>query len=117
MSLHPYDLSGGEQQRLGLALVMAGKPDLLLLDEPTKGLDPFLKEYAAKGNAVLCVTHDVEFAAECGEQISLLFEGEILTTRPAEEFLAENAFFTTDTVRILRNILPGAVRCENVKFV
>lgn len=125
MSLHPYDLSGGEQQRLGLALVLAGKPELLLLDEPTKGLDPFLKEelgeflrqYAAKGNAVVCVTHDVEFAADCGEQISLLFEGEVLTTRPADEFLAENAFFTTDTVRILRNILPGAVRCENVKFV
>ena len=96
-----------------------------MLDEPTKGLDPFLKEelgeflrqYAAKVNAVVCVTHDVEFAADCGEQISLLFEGEVLTTRPADEFLAENAFFTTDTVRILRNILPGAVRCENVKFV
>lgn len=122
---HPYDLSGGEQQRLALALVLAGKPDLLLLDEPTKGLDPFLKEelgellqsYVLEGNTVVCVTHDVEFAAQYAQSVSLLFEGEILATRRPEEFFTENAFFTTDAARILRNILPGAVTCEDVAFV
>lgn len=125
MRRHPYDMSGGEQQRLALALVLAGKPDLLLLDEPTKGLDPFLKaelgeflkKYAIAGNTVVCVTHDVEFAAQYSERISFLFEGEILSTREAGEFFMENAFFTTDTARILRNILPGAVTCDDVVFV
>lgn len=122
---HPYDLSGGEQQRLALALVLAGKPELLLLDEPTKGLDPFLKaelggflkEYVMAGNTVVCVTHDVEFAAQYSDRVSFLFEGGILSTRETREFFSENAFFTTDTARILRGILPGAVTCEDVAFV
>lgn len=122
---HPYDLSGGEQQRLALALVLAGEPELLLLDEPTKGLDPFLKEelgrllaeYAAEGIAVVCVTHDVEFAARNAERCSILFEGEILASLDMRSFFKENAFFTTDTARILRNVLPDAVCCEDIEFV
>ena len=107
---HPYDISGGEQQRLGLAMVLAKEPDLLLLDEPTKGLDVqmkkelgrFLQNYVKKGHTVLCVTHDVEFAAQYADVCSLLFEGEILSTSPAGEFFSENAFYTTDVVRVLR---------------
>ena len=122
---HPYDLSGGQQQRLALALVLAGEPELLLLDEPTKGLDPFarkelgvfLQEYAAMGNAVVCVTHDVEFAAQFGQRCSMLFEGEILVSAKCREFFRENAFFTTDAARILRGVLPDAVCCEDVEFV
>ena len=125
LSQHPYDLSGGEQQRLGLSLVLADAPELLLLDEPGKGLDPllkeelgvFLKDYAEKGNAILCVTHDTEFAARFGDVVSLLFEGEVLVTQSARTFFEGNAFFTTDMVRILRNILPGAVLREDVIFV
>ncbi|MGN1266429.1 MAG: ABC transporter ATP-binding protein [Dorea sp.] len=107
---HPYDLSGGEQQRLGLALVLVKEPDLLLLDEPTKGLDITVKKelgenlqaYVKKGHAVLCVTHDVEFAAMYAEICSLLFEGEILSTAPTKEFFDDNAFYTTDMIRVLR---------------
>lgn len=110
MSLHPYDISGGEQQRLGLALSTAKEPDLLLLDEPTKGLDAamkeelgaFLKEYVQKGATVVCVTHDVEFAAKFADVCSLLFEGEILATEPAALFFQHNAFYTTDARRIFR---------------
>ena len=78
---HPYDLSGGEQQRAALAMVLAKNPEVLLLDEPTKGLDPFLKEqladylrqYTGQGKTVVCVTHDVEFAARYADVCSLLF--------------------------------------------
>ncbi|MDD3403230.1 MAG: ATP-binding cassette domain-containing protein [Hespellia sp.] len=110
---HPYDLSGGEQQRLALAMVLREAPELLLLDEPTKGLDPFLKEelaaylkeFTARGNTILCVTHDVEFAAEYGEVCSLLFEGEVLSTEKAAVFFRNNLFYTTDQNRILTSYL------------
>lgn len=107
---HPYDLSGGEQQRLGLALVLAKQPELLLLDEPAKGMDiearehlgEYLRAYAAKGNAVLCVTHDVEFASAYADVCSLIFEGEVLSTDAVRPFFMDNAFYTTDAVRVLR---------------
>lgn len=112
-SQHPYDLSGGEQQRLGLCLALAGEPELLLLDEPTKGLDVFrkeelaelLQEYIKQGNTVLMVTHDVEFASEYADVCSMLSEGEVLSTEPTEVFFADNAFYTTDMQRILRGIV------------
>lgn len=107
---HPYDLSGGEQQRLGLAMVLAKEPDLLLLDEPTKGLDSSFKEelaehlrrYVKEGHTILCVTHDVEFAASYSDVCSILFEGEILATQNTKDFFMDNAFYTTDAERILR---------------
>lgn len=107
---HPYDLSGGEQQRLGLAMVLAKEPDLLLLDEPTKGLDTesksqigmYLREYTKQGHTVVCVTHDVEFAAVYADVCSLLFEGEILSTEPVQAFFEDNAFYTTNFRRIFR---------------
>lgn len=113
LSHHPYDLSGGEQQRLGLAMVLAKKPDLLLLDEPSKGLDidskrelgQYLREYVRKGHAVVCVTHDVEFAAQYADVCSLLFEGEILSTDPVKTFFSDNAFYTTDMQRVLRGFV------------
>ena len=106
-SQHPYDLSGGEQQRLGLAIVLSGEPELLLLDEPTKGLDveakeqigDYLRDYVEQGHTVLCVTHDVEFAAAYADVCSLLFEGEILSTEPVQTFFEDNAFYTTDSRR------------------
>ncbi|MEG2522676.1 MAG: ABC transporter ATP-binding protein [Lachnospiraceae bacterium] len=119
---HPYDLSGGEQQRLALAIVLATKPELLLLDEPTKGLDPFLKEelghyietYATQGGTIICVTHDVEFAAKYGQICSLLFEGEILATEETRSFFAGNTFYTTDAARILYGMIKEGLYCEDV---
>lgn len=113
LNQHPYDLSGGEQQRLALAMVLQKEPDVLLLDEPTKGLDPFLKEelagylheYISAGGTVLCVTHDVEFAAEYGDVCSLLFEGEVLSTQDADTFFKTNLFYTTDENRIFTSYL------------
>ena len=105
---HPYDLSGGEQQLLALEIVLAKNPKLLILDEPTKGLDASEKERLAKrlqelksgGTAVLLVTHDIEFAAETADKMALLFAGELAFTGTPEEFCNGNIFYTTARARI-----------------
>lgn len=105
---HPYDLSGGEQQLLALEIVLAKNPKLLILDEPTKGLDASEKERLAKrlqelksgGMAVLLVTHDIEFAAETADEMALLFAGELAFTGTPEEFCNGNIFYTTAKARI-----------------
>lgn len=105
---HPYDLSGGEQQLLALEIVLAKKPKLLILDEPTKGLDASEKERFAlrlselkeSGMAILLVTHDIEFAADSADKMALLFAGELAFTGTPEEFCGGNIFYTTAKARI-----------------
>lgn len=119
---HPYDLSGGEQQRAALAKVLLLQPKLLLLDEPTKGLDAFYKQkladilrgLKAQGKTILMVSHDVEFCALCGDTCALLFGGEIVTTQPAGDFFAGNSFYTTAENRMSRGIFENAVTTEDV---
>ena len=111
-SRDPLDLSGGERQRLALAKLLAGKPDLLLLDEPTKGMDAasklaltgLLRDIAAQGCGVLLVTHDTELAAECADMCGMLFNGEILNEAPPAEMFRENYFYTTPMARLTRGI-------------
>lgn len=119
---HPYDLSGGEQQRAALAKVLLLQPKLLLLDEPTKGLDAFYKQkladilrgLKAQGKTILMVSHDVEFCALCGDTCALLFGGEIVTTQPTGDFFAGNSFYTTAENRMSRGIFENAVTTEDV---
>ena len=93
---HPYDLSGGEQQRAALAKVLLLNPEIILMDEPTKGMDGFykqklagiLKSLTAEGRTILMVSHDIEFCAEFGDTCALFFYGSIVTSKPAEEFFA-----------------------------
>lgn len=108
---HPYDLSGGERQRLALAALLAGEPDVLLADEPSKGMDAFSKENLAdmlRGisgrTASLVSTHDVEFAAMCGDECALLFDGEISACEPPDSFFGGNYFYTTPLCRLARGI-------------
>lgn len=108
----PLDLSGGERQRLALAKLLSGKPELLLLDEPTKGMDAaskqelsgLLRSVAADGCTVLLVTHDTELAAECADVCGMLFNGEILNEAAPEEMFRENYFYTTPMARLIRGI-------------
>ena len=119
---HPYDLSGGEQQRAALAKVLLTKPRLLLLDEPTKGLDSFFKRKLARvlrrlqggGVTIVMVSHDVEFCAENADLVSMFFDGQLLTTNTPRRFFARNSFYTTAANRMSRHLFPGAVTAEHV---
>ena len=119
---HPYDLSGGEQQRAALAKVLLTNPRLLLLDEPTKGIDSFFKETFAgilsdlkkQGITVVMVSHDVEFCARYADVVSMFFDGQILTTDTPRRFFGSNSFYTTAAHRMSRHIFDGAVTAEDV---
>ena len=119
---HPYDLSGGEQQRAALAKVLLTKPRLLLLDEPTKGIDSFFKETLAKilcklkkqGVTIIMVSHDVEFCAKYADMVSMFFDGQILTTDTPRRFFGNNSFYTTAANRMSRHVFDLAVTAEVV---
>ena len=119
---HPYDLSGGEQQRAALAKVLLQKPDVLLLDEPTKGLDndfkrmlaQVLANLTARGVCVIMVSHDVEFCAAYADRCGLFFDGSIVTMDAPQPFFAGKSFYTTAANRMARHLLPGAVTPEDV---
>ncbi len=119
---HPYDLSGGEQQRSALAKVLLTEPKLLLLDEPTKGIDSFFKEKLAgilcklkeQGITVVMVSHDVEFCARYADMVSMFFDGQILTTDTPRRFFGNNSFYTTAANRMSRHVFSMAVTAEDV---
>lgn len=108
----PRDLSGGERQRLALAIVMQSDPAVLLLDEPTRGMDQarkhelslLLNEIAQRGTAVLMATHDAEFAAQFAQRALLLGGGSLLADGPASEVLGGGWHFST----AVANLMPGS---------
>lgn len=119
---HPYDLSGGEQQRVALAKMLLRKPDLLVLDEPTKGLDAcfkrklatILKSLQKNGMTVLMVTHDIEFCAEYADICAMFFDGKIVSEAPPRKFFAENNFYTTSAKRMADGIIENAVLDKDI---
>ena len=98
---HPYDLSGGQRQLLALAKLLLIGPELLLLDEPTKGLDlasrriiaRALREHAQAGGTVVMATHDLDFAEQVSDDIAMMFDGEIACMEPPADFFADNVFY------------------------
>ncbi len=122
MDKHPYDLSGGEQQLVALAKILATRPRLLLMDEPTKGLDStkkleldrIIKSLKADGVTVIVVTHDVEFAAMCADRCALFFRGEIVCCAPPSEFFSQNNFYTTVAYRMTKGYFDNAITVEDI---
>lgn len=114
---HPYDLSGGEQQRLALAKILLAAPDILLLDEPTKGYDAafqrvfagILKKLLHQGKTVILVSHDAEFCAAYADRCYLLFDGAITAEGTPAAFFSGNSYYTTAANRIARQRLPEVV--------
>ena len=118
---HPYDLSGGEQQLAALGKVLASKPRLLLLDEPTQGLDAGMKErlldllrkLRADGMTIVTVTHDVEFAASFADRCVLFFRGEAVSSGTPRELFSKNSFYTTAAARMTRGFYDNTVTVED----
>ncbi len=98
---HPYDLSGGQRQLLALAKLLLIGPELLLLDEPTKGLDlasrrtiaHALRDHAGAGGTVIMATHDLDFAEQVADDVAMMFDGEIACMEPPADFFADNVFY------------------------
>ena len=119
---HPYDLSGSEQQRAALAKILLLNPDILLLDEPTKGLDAefkqvfgqILRALQASDVAILMVSHDIEFCAKYADRCALFFDSNIVTEAEPRTFFSGNSFYTTAANRIARDVLSDAVTPEDV---
>lgn len=119
---HPYDLSGGEQQKCALAKLLLLKPDILLLDEPTKGIDSYFKQTLANiiaelkksGITVIFVTHDVEFAAQNADRCALIFDGEAVSCDTPDQFFSCNNFYTTAASRISRHMFTNTVTAQDV---
>ena len=101
LDTHPYDLSGGEQEKLGLAKVLSTDPDIILLDEPTKGLDVFFKkdistlfdELKKQGKTIVLVTHDIEFCKQVADRCGLFAQGELIGVSNTEEFIKNMRFY------------------------
>ena len=122
LSRHPYDLSGGEGQRAALAKILLTEPKILLLDEPTKGIDAFAKQtlmailrrLSEGGVTVFIVTHDTEFAAEISDRCAMLFDGKVISPSCPQRFFGKNNFYTTSASRISRGIFENTVTAGQV---
>ena len=119
---HPYDLSGGEQQRLALLKLLDQQPEILLLDEPTKGMDEAAKKVLGEilltlqkeGKTIIMVTHDITFAARYTNRCGLLFDGRLTGVQKTREFFLGNQYYTTTARRVTNGIIPGIVLEEDL---
>ncbi|MBU9723374.1 MULTISPECIES: ABC transporter ATP-binding protein [Bacillaceae] len=117
---HPYDLSGGEIQKVALACLLVRQPQILLLDEPTKGLDPVSKgqladillELQSQGLTIMMTSHDVEFAAKYADRCGMMFEGRITSESSPASFFKGNFFYTTMIQRLFRGYTEDVVTME-----
>jgi ATPase components of various ABC-type transport systems, contain duplicated ATPase len=122
LNRHPFDLSGGEQQCAALAKVMLTNPSVILLDEPTKGIDSVFKKKLSnlfeslkkQDKTVIMVSHDIDFCASYSDYCALMFNGEIISDGNTKKFFMGNSFYTTSSNRISRGVFQNAFTCEDV---
>ena len=119
---HPFDLSGGEQQKAAFAKILLMEPKIVLLDEPTKGIDAYSKKVfanilyrlKAQGITIVMVTHDIEFAAEHADRCGMFFDGQIVSVANPVDFFSTNSYYTTAASRISRGLYKNAVTVDMV---
>lgn len=118
---HPFDLSGGQRQLVALAKVLLTKPQLLLLDEPTKGIDAFSKEHLAalirglsKHMTIVVASHDLEFVAKISDRVAMIFNGKMESADTMRQFFSNNIFYTTTINKIMRQNNSEVVLLEDL---
>lgn len=119
---HPYDLSGGEQQRAALAIVLLSRPKIILLDEPTKGLDAhfkiklseIIKRLNADGITVVAVSHDIEFCAEFADRCAMLFNGEVISCDVPRKFFKGNEYYTTSASVMAKGFIDNVLLTDDI---
>lgn len=119
---HPYDLSGGEQQKVAMAKILAKEPDILLLDEPTKGIDnifknrlgQLLKQLTREGKTVIIVSHDLDFCGEYADRCGLFADGTLISENGVKEFFVNNRFYTTTVAKMAKGMKDNAYRMEDI---
>ncbi len=122
LDAHPYDVSGGEQQRCAFAKILLSEPEILLLDEPTKGMDAHFKdvfadillELKASGVTIFMISHDIEFCAAYADRCALMFDGTVTSVDAPRAFFKGKNFYTTSANRMARTCLPDAVLAEDI---
>ena len=122
LKLNPYDLSGGELQTAAIAKALSIHPDIILADEPTKGLDceskkkigDLLKKLTKKGKTIIIVSHDPDFCAKYADRCALLFNGEFASAADTRKFFTENALYTCSAVRLAKGFIKNAITDEEI---
>ncbi len=122
LNSNPYDISGGELQRAAIAKLLLPEPEVIFLDEATKGMDAFfkaefgalLRRLAARGTAIVLVSHDIEFCAEFADRCAMFFNGTVIAEGTPHEVFLGNSFYTTSACRISRGIIPDALTSEQI---
>jgi energy-coupling factor transport system ATP-binding protein len=117
---YPRDLSVGERQRVALAAILVAEPQILLLDEPTRGLDyqqkaalvGFLQQEKARGRTILMATHDVELVARCADRVILLGDGQVVVDGPVRQVMSESLVFASQINKLFRD--PALLTVEDV---
>jgi len=120
---NPYDCSGGEQQKIAIIKALMKKPDILILDEPSKGLDPLSKHNLAKklqtlqsnDLTIVMTSHDLSFVANYCHRCIMLFDGGIQVDNDPKDMFAENNFYTTFVNRLVKDYIPNGVVLDDVK--
>ncbi|MBE5924523.1 MAG: ATP-binding cassette domain-containing protein [Lachnospiraceae bacterium] len=122
LDMHPFDLSGGQMEKLALAKLVSQGYDVLLLDEPGKGMDYafkeklgiYLKELTASGKTILMVSHDLEMCASYADYCGMFFDGHIVSLVSTREFFKDNSLYTTAVRRMCKGIIDDAILYEDV---
>ena len=122
LDMNPYDLSGGQQQRAALAKLLLTEPDIMLMDEPVKGMDisaknetgRMIRSLADSGKCIVIASHDMDFCARFSDRCAMLFDGQVIGADEVHSFFCSNHFYTTNARRLTEGIIDNCVNQEDI---